>query len=282
MVASALKIMNQERNIPSTATKQNEKENYNENHTQIPNSYGSTNNFLESTRERSSKASDSSCSLQSLGGTKRVVETREEVDSRLEQTPLLQSTSSDSHKSSTMQFLLLLLFLLFSCLVGILIVLWKLISGEISGIFIGVNVLDTTTNFGQGFFVFIVFGFERHWFWMALYKRVRRILFKIESVHIPVESDLSSTVKALCLEFKQQHLAECRHAIESDKRYYAKVYQGVVVGSDLVDWLLEKGLVRTREDATQYGQSLLLGRVLTHVTHEHYFYDDNYFYRFTV
>ncbi|CAI8038773.1 Integral membrane protein GPR155, partial [Geodia barretti] len=219
MVASALKIMNQERNIPSTATKQNEKENYNENHTQIPNSYGSTNNFLESTRERSSKASDSSCSLQSLGGTKRVVETREEVDSRLEQTPLLQSTSSDSHKSSTMQFLLLLLFLLFSCLVGILIVLWKLISGEISGIFIGVNVLDTTTNFGQGFFVFIVFGFERHWFWMALYKRVRRILFKIESVHIPVESDLSSTVKALCLEFKQQHLAECRHAIESDKRY---------------------------------------------------------------
>ena len=117
MVASALKIMNQERNIPSTATKQNEKENYNENHTQIPNSYGSTNNFLESTRERSSKASDSSCSLQSLGGTKRVVETREEVDSRLEQTPLLQSTSSDSHKSSTMQFLLLLLFLLFSCLV---------------------------------------------------------------------------------------------------------------------------------------------------------------------
>jgi hypothetical protein len=37
MVASALKIMNQERNIPSTATKQNEKGNYNENHTQIPN-----------------------------------------------------------------------------------------------------------------------------------------------------------------------------------------------------------------------------------------------------
>ena len=36
-----------------------------------------------------------------------------------------------------------------SHLQGILIVLWKLISGEISGIFIGVNVLDTTTNFGQ-------------------------------------------------------------------------------------------------------------------------------------
>jgi hypothetical protein len=63
-------------------------------------------------------------------------------------------------------------------------------------------------------------------------------------------------------------------------RYYAKVYQGVFVGSDFVDWLLEKGLVRTREYATQYGQSLLCGRILTHVTHEHYFCDDNLFLSF--
>ena len=116
---------------------------------------------------------------------------------------------------------------------------------------------------------------------------------------LPLESELSSTVKALCFEFKQQHLAECKQAIESDKRYniiinllaiiannlcryYTRVYQGVFVGSDLVNWLLDKGLVRTREDATQYGHSLLAGRVLTHVTNEHYFYDDNYFYRFIV
>lgn len=32
---------------------------------------------------------------------------------------------------------------------GILIVIWKLNSTHISGIFIGVNVLDTITNFGQ-------------------------------------------------------------------------------------------------------------------------------------
>ena len=34
-------------------------------------------------------------------------------------------------------------------------------------------------------------------------------------------------------------------------------------GSDFVDWLLEKGLVRTREDAAQYGHSQLLGSILT-------------------
>ena len=65
-------------------------------------------------------------------------------------------------------------------------------------------------------------------------------------------------------------------------RFYMKMYEGVFTGSDFVDWLVEKGLVRTREDGAQYGHSLLLGRVITHVTEEHYFYDDNYFYRFTV
>ena len=32
---------------------------------------------------------------------------------------------------------------------GVLIVLWKILSDEITGIFIAINVLDTITNFGQ-------------------------------------------------------------------------------------------------------------------------------------
>lgn len=61
-----------------------------------------------------------------------------------------------------------------------------------------------------------------------------------------------------------------------------RMYQDVFAGSDLVDWLLREGIAATREEGTEYGHSLLLGRVLTHVTNEHYFYDDRYFYRFTV
>ena len=52
------------------------------------------------------------------------------------------------------------------------------------------------------------------------------------------------------------------------------------VGSELVDWLVDKGIVSTREDATEYGQSLLVGRVISHVSEEHYFHDEKYFYRF--
>ena len=129
--------------------------------------------------------------------------------------------------------------------------------------------------------------------------RLRKFLFKIENVNLPLETELSSTTRALCLDFKEHYLVECRSAIESDKRgrfmyslcllfshkyfyrYLTRVYQGVFIGSDLVDWMLERGVVRTRECATHYRHTLLLGRVLTHVTNEHYFYDDKYFYRFT-
>ena len=118
VIASALKIMNQERKKPSTETEQSDKENYHKNQTLAPNNYGSTNNFLESTGEHSSKPSDdSNCSLQSLGDTKRIVDTSTEDNLRPEQTPLIRSNLSDRSKSSVMQFLLLLLFLLFSCLV---------------------------------------------------------------------------------------------------------------------------------------------------------------------
>ena len=97
----------------------------------------------------------------------------ESESSSQEQTPLLEHPSNNN--ISVMRFVLLLLFLLFSCLVvhtmtlnldldvksrlavhslsnamqGILIVFWKLINKKITRIFIGINVLDTTTNFGQ-------------------------------------------------------------------------------------------------------------------------------------
>ena len=63
-------------------------------------------------------------------------------------------------------------------------------------------------------------------------------------------------------------------------RYYLKKYESVFSGSEFVDWLLERELVSSREEAVEYGHSLLLGRVIAHVANEHYFHDDNYFYRF--
>ena len=62
-------------------------------------------------------------------------------------------------------------------------------------------------------------------------------------------------------------------------RYHLRTYEDVFTGTELVDWLLNKQLVNTREDAVSYGDILLQGQVIEHVRQEHYFHDENYFYQ---
>jgi len=61
-------------------------------------------------------------------------------------------------------------------------------------------------------------------------------------------------------------------------RYHFRTFENVFTGTELVDWLLQRGLVNSREDGTNYGDILLRGQVIEHVLQEHYFYDDDYFY----
>jgi membrane-associated HD superfamily phosphohydrolase len=49
----------------------------------------------------------------------------------------------------------------------------------------------------------------------------------------------------------------------------------------MIDWLLAHGIIQTRMEGVLYGQQLLMGRVLHHVTNEHHFTEASvYFYRF--
>ena len=61
-------------------------------------------------------------------------------------------------------------------------------------------------------------------------------------------------------------------------RYRFHKFENVFTGTELVDWLLQRGLVSSREDGVNYGDILLRGQVIEHVLQEHYFYDDDYFY----
>jgi hypothetical protein len=52
------------------------------------------------------------------------------------------------------------------------------------------------------------------------------------------------------------------------------------LGSQLVDWLLDVGLVADRITAVHYGNSLLRGRVIRHSENRYYFRDSNLTYEF--
>lgn len=63
-------------------------------------------------------------------------------------------------------------------------------------------------------------------------------------------------------------------------RYRLRKYKSVFRGDRLVNWLLEVGLATDRQAAVHYGNCLILGRVICHVTQAHFFYDSPYLYKF--
>lgn len=50
-------------------------------------------------------------------------------------------------------------------------------------------------------------------------------------------------------------------------------------GSDLVSWLVEVGLSSDRGEAVKYGERLLKGGIIQHITDEYEFRDENLYYR---
>ncbi len=57
------------------------------------------------------------------------------------------------------------------------------------------------------------------------------------------------------------------------------MYQDVFTGGELIDWLLDVGLIKERSEGVLYGRKLLEGSVIEHVTNKHHFLDMTYFYR---
>ena len=100
---------------------------------------------------------------------------------------------------------------------------------------------------------------------------------KSEDFFITVEDKL--TEKDL-----EKLIAEMRSANGlkiSDRNYYLNLYPVCFVGSEAVDWLVQKQNYK-REEAIEIGQILLEKGIIHHVTDEHSFKDAYLFYRFYV
>ena len=66
-----------------------------------------------------------------------------------------------------------------------------------------------------------------------------------------------------------------------NRRYRLNTYPDCFIGQELVDWLSDN-CDYSREQATELGQILIEKKIIHHVTDEHHFLDDYFFYRFYV
>eukprot|EP01084_Bolivina_argentea_P302804 522712_1 len=65
-----------------------------------------------------------------------------------------------------------------------------------------------------------------------------------------------------------------------DRRYNFKTYPKCFIGKDVVTYMFKNKICKSREEGVILGKMLLSANIIKHVTNDHDFKDDKYFYRF--
>ncbi|XP_029156528.1 integral membrane protein GPR155 [Nylanderia fulva] len=194
-----------------------------------------------------------------------------------------ENETNTDNDPQILRHLVFLILLLCSMFVGLSISVGTLIMEQLTGIYAEVAFLDVAFNFGQSLIAFAIFGLDPSLGKLGSW--LQKMCKKWQSgkeLQLPCEDALSSEARTIREQFNRCHLEACRARISMCRRRLLKVYKGVFSGSDLVNWLLEVGIVSSREDAVQYGRCLLESRVLQHVDGTHHFYDQNLLYTFNI
>ncbi|XP_046463583.1 integral membrane protein GPR155-like isoform X1 [Daphnia pulex] len=188
---------------------------------------------------------------------------------------------SDPHEEyQILRHIVLLLILSCSMFVGIALCMWTIIVERVSGIYLELLFFDGVLNYGQGFLVCMIFGFDNKLIVSPIMKRWRQFWDGAKSLGLPHSDAISPETKLTCEQFRTYHMNKCIADLVRDKRRRLKTYRSVFVGSDLVNWLIMVGLARDRLEAQRYGRHLVDGRVIKHIKSEYHFHDQPYFYTF--
>ncbi|TRY85335.1 hypothetical protein DNTS_031287 [Danionella cerebrum] len=130
-----------------------------------------------------------------------------------------------------------------------------------------------------GLISFAFFGLDKHLIISPFKKR-------LESVWqgwVPAASStaVSEPVTLTCSQFLTFHKERCIQDVVHKKRCGSSSSTQTFLGQDLVLWLQHAGLAADQQEALRYGEQLLEGGVIQHITNTHGFEDEPLHYRFT-
>lgn len=176
----------------------------------------------------------------------------------------------------------LVILLFIPMIISLIINLWKFILKKKSGVYIELEFLNAFLCHGLGVISFAVFGIDRNlvidpckwWLWKTCYGA--------QTLMLPEAHKLPLKVQNVCNAFLAYHMKNCVLEIVKDKKVGTRIYHKVFCGNELVDWLLKVGLSQSRLEAEEYGNHLLLGRVIKHIRLKYYFQDLPHLYTFNV
>ncbi|XP_014216838.1 integral membrane protein GPR155 [Copidosoma floridanum] len=190
-----------------------------------------------------------------------------------------EGTTVSDHQ--TLRHLVLLILLLCSMFIGLAMTLAILVMEEMTGIFTELAFVDVALSFGQSLVAFAIFGVDSGFGKLGCWLTHLLAKWRMEKeLQLPDEDSLSPESKAIREQFKRCYLAKCQARIAACRRHLLRTYNGVFTGSELVNWLLEAGVAKDREEAIYYCRCLLDSRVLNHIDGTQHFHDRNLLYTF--
>jgi len=174
---------------------------------------------------------------------------------------------------------LLCLLLIIGLFANLSSCLWWLFNQEPGRLYVELQFFCAVFNFGQGFISFGIFGLDKHLIILP-FKRRLEFLWNNKETAENRGSPVPEEIKMTCQQFIHYHRDLCIRNIVKERRCGAKTSVGTFCGCDLVNWLIEVGLASDRGEAVIYGDRLVQGGVIQHITNEYEFRDEYLFYRF--
>ncbi|NWI20662.1 GP155 protein, partial [Crypturellus soui] len=157
--------------------------------------------------------------------------------------------------------------------------LWWLFNQEPGRLYVELQFFCAIFNFGQGFISFGIFGLDKHLIILP-FKRRLEFLWGSREAAGHTDPALPEEIRLTCQQFVRYHRDHCVKSIVRGRRCSAKISTGIFFGCDLVSWLLRVGLASDRGEAVAYGDRLVRGGVVQHLTNEFEFRDEYLYYRF--
>uniref|UniRef100_A0A7N6B870 DEP domain-containing protein n=1 Tax=Anabas testudineus TaxID=64144 RepID=A0A7N6B870_ANATE len=148
--------------------------------------------------------------------------------------------------------------------------LWWLFNKDPGRLYLELQFFCAVANYGQGFLSFGIFGLDRHLIILPFKNKFLGLWQNRDNEDLS-PSGIPEEVRLTCTQFVRYHKEQCVQDIVHTRRY--SHLQRVFRGSDLVDWLIERGLCAGRVEAQRYGVRLQQGGVLDHLTCQYSFRD---------
>ncbi|NXX82274.1 GP155 protein, partial [Urocolius indicus] len=157
--------------------------------------------------------------------------------------------------------------------------LWWLFNQEPGRLYVELQFFCAVFNFGQGFICFGIFGLDKHLIILPFKRRLEFFWGGRETAG-HTDPSVPEEIRMTCQQFVRYHRDHCVKSIVRGRRCGAKISTGIFFGCDLVNWLMQVGLASDRGEAVMYGDRLMKGGVIQHITNEFEFRDEYLYYRF--